>query len=68
MDRKQKEALVLALAEKRQTIDELEAKKAELQKPNLNEPLLEFHEINGNKVVNLEVQQEDDAISINDLN
>jgi hypothetical protein len=46
----------------------LEAKKAELQKPNLNEPLLEFHEINGNKVVNLEVQQEDDAISINDLN
>jgi hypothetical protein len=67
MDRKQKEALVLALAEKRQTIDELEAKKAELQKPNLNEPLLEFHEINGNKDVSLEVQQEDDAISINDV-
>ena len=45
----------------------MEAKKAELQKPNLNEPLLEFHEINGNKVVNLEVQQEDDVISINDV-
>jgi len=32
--------------ELQQTIDELEAKKAELQK--LNEPLLEFHDNNGN--------------------
>ncbi len=39
-----------------QTINKLEAKKAELQKPKLNEPLLEFHENNGNKDVNLEVQ------------
>ena len=53
--------------ELRQTIDELEAKKAELQKPKLNEPLLEVHENNGNKDVSLEVQQEDDAISINDV-
>jgi hypothetical protein len=45
----------------------LEAKKAELQKPKLNEPLPECHENNGNKVVNLEVQQEDDVISINDV-
>ena len=52
--------------ELRQTIDELEAKKAELQKPKLNEPLLEFHENNGNKDVSLEVQQED-IISINDV-
>jgi hypothetical protein len=37
----------------------LEAKKAELQKPKLNEPLLECHENNGNKDVSLEVQQED---------
>ena len=47
-----------------QTIDELEAKKAELQKPKLNEPLLEFHESNGNKDVSLEVQQEDGVIWI----
>ena len=61
--------------ELRQTIDELEAKKAELQKPKLNEPLLEFHENNGNKDVSLEVQQEDislevqqeDVISTNDV-
>ena len=54
--------------ELRQTIDELEAKKAELQKPKfkLNEPLLEFHDNNGNKDVSLEVQQED-IISINDI-
>ena len=37
------------------------------QKPKLNEPLPEFHENNGNKDVNLEVQQEDDVISINDV-
>jgi hypothetical protein len=37
------------------------------QKPKLNEPLPEFHENNGNKDVNLEVQQEDDVISINDM-
>jgi hypothetical protein len=30
--------------ELQQTINELEAKKAELQRPKLNEPLLEFHE------------------------
>jgi len=53
--------------ELRQTIDELEAKKAELQNPMLNEPLLEFHDNNGNKDVSLEVQQEDDVISINDV-
>jgi len=52
--------------ELRQTIDELEVKKAELQKPN-NEPLPECHENNGNKDVNIEVQQEDDVISINDV-
>jgi chromosome segregation ATPase len=52
--------------ELRQTIDELEVKKAELQKPN-NEPLLGFHENNGNKDVSLEVQQEDGVISINDV-
>ena len=52
--------------ELRQTIDELEVKKAELQKPKLNEPLPEFHENNGNKDVSLEVQQED-VISINDI-
>jgi hypothetical protein len=49
-----------------QTIDELETQKAELQKPKLNEPLPECHENNGNKDVNLEVQQED-VISINDV-
>jgi hypothetical protein len=53
--------------ELRQTIDELEAKKAELQKPKLNEPLPEFHENNGNKDVNFEVQQQEDVISINDV-
>ncbi|MGC1135205.1 MAG: hypothetical protein WA941_20425 [Nitrososphaeraceae archaeon] len=53
--------------ELRQTINELEAKKAELQKPKLNEPLLEIHENNGNKDVSLEVRQEDDVISINDV-
>jgi hypothetical protein len=53
--------------ELQQTINELEAKKAELQKSNLNESLSEFHEINGNKDVNLEVRQEDDVISINDV-
>jgi len=52
--------------ELRQTIDEVEAKKAELQKPKLNEPLPEFHENNGNKDANFEVQQED-VISINDM-
>jgi hypothetical protein len=52
--------------ELRQTIDELEAKKAELQKPKLNESLPEFHDNNGNKDVNFEVRQEDDVISIND--
>jgi hypothetical protein len=52
--------------ELRQIIDELETKKAELQKPKLNEPLPECHENNGNKDVNLEVQQED-VISINDV-
>jgi chromosome segregation ATPase len=52
--------------ELRQTIDELEAKKAELQKPKLNEPLPEIHENNG-RDVNLEVQQEDRVISINDV-
>ena len=45
--------------ELRQTIDELEAKKSELQKPKLNEPLPEIHENNGNKNVSLKVQQED---------
>jgi hypothetical protein len=45
----------------------LEAKKAELQKPKLNEPLPECHENNGNKDVSLEVQQEDDVIAINDV-
>ena len=54
-------------SELRQTIDELEAKKAELQKPKLNVPLPEFNENNGNKDVNLEVRQEDDVISINDV-
>jgi hypothetical protein len=44
----------------------LEAKKAELQKPKLNESLPEFHENNGNKDVSLEVQQED-VISSNDV-
>ncbi len=44
----------------------MEAKKAELQKPKLNEPLPEFHENNGNKDVSLEVQQED-VISTNDV-
>jgi hypothetical protein len=55
--------------ELQQTIDKLEAKKAELQKPKLNEPnaLLEFHENSDNKDVNFEVQQEDDVISINDV-
>jgi len=53
--------------ELRQTIDELEAKKSELQKPKLNEPLPECHENNGNKDVNLEVQQENDDISTNDV-
>ena len=53
--------------ELRHTIDELEAKKAELQKPKLNEPLPEIHENNGNKDVSLEVRQEDDVISINDV-
>ena len=53
--------------ELRQTIDELEAKKAELQKPKLNEPLPEFHENIDNKDVSLEVRQEDDVISINDV-
>jgi len=52
--------------ELQQTIDELEAKKAELQKPRFNEPLSEFHENNDNKDVNLEVQQED-IISLNDV-
>jgi hypothetical protein len=53
--------------ELRQTIDELEVKKAELQKPNLNEPLSEFNEDSDNKDVNFEVQQEIDVISINDI-
>jgi len=53
--------------ELRQTIDELAAKKTELQKSKLNEPLLEFHENNGNKDVSLEVQQEDHVISINGI-
>jgi predicted transcriptional regulator len=52
--------------ELRHTIDELEVKKAELQKPKLNESLPEFHENTGNKDANLEVQQED-VISINDV-
>ena len=52
--------------ELQQTIDELEAKKAELQRPKLNEPLLEFHELNGNKDINFEVRQED-VPSINDV-
>lgn len=52
--------------ELQQTINKLEAKKAELQKPKLNEPLPEFHENNGNKDVNLVVQQED-VISMNDV-
>jgi len=52
--------------ELRQTINELEAKKAELQKPKLNEPLPERHKNNGNKDVSLEVQQEE-VISINDV-
>ena len=38
-----------------------------MQKPKLNEPLLEFHEYNGNKDANLEVQQEDHVISIDDV-
>ena len=42
--------------ELQQTINELEAKKAELQKPNLNEPLSEFNENSDNKDVNFEVQ------------
>jgi predicted transcriptional regulator len=42
--------------ELRQIINELEAKKAELQKPK---PLSEFHGNNDNKCVSLEVQQED---------
>ena len=42
----------------------MKAKNSEFQKPKLNEPLSEFHEINGNKDVNLEVQKED-VISIN---
>jgi hypothetical protein len=49
--------------ELRQTIDELAAKKTELQKSKLNEPLLEFHENNGNKDVSLE----DHVISINGI-
>jgi predicted transcriptional regulator len=52
--------------ELRQTIDELEAKKAELQKPKLTEPLPEFNENSDNKDVNIEVQQED-VISSNDV-
>ena len=54
--------------ELRQTIDEVEAKKAELQKskPKFNDPLPEFHDNNGNKDFNLEVQQED-VISTNDV-
>jgi hypothetical protein len=38
-----------------------------LQKPNLNEPLLECHENSDNKDVSLEVRQEDDVISTNDV-
>jgi predicted transcriptional regulator len=49
--------------ELRQTIDELETKKDELQKPK---PLSEFHENNDNKDVNFEAQQEE-VISINDV-
>jgi hypothetical protein len=49
-----------------QTINELEAKKAELQTPKLNEPLLEFDELNGTKDINFEVRQED-IPSINDV-
>jgi hypothetical protein len=53
--------------ELRQTIDELEAIKSELQKPKLNEPLPECHENNSNKDVSLEVRQQEDVISINDI-
>jgi predicted transcriptional regulator len=49
--------------ELRQIINELEAKRAELQKPK---PLSEFHENNDNKDVNFEAQQEE-VISINDV-
>jgi predicted transcriptional regulator len=52
--------------ELQQTINELEAKKAELQRPKLNEPLLEFHELNGNKDINFEVRQEE-VPSINEV-
>ena len=38
-----------------------------MQKPKLNEPLPECHENNGTKDVSLEVRQEDDVISINDV-
>ena len=38
-----------------------------MQKPKLNEPLPECHENNGNKDFNLEVQQENDDISTNDV-
>jgi hypothetical protein len=41
------------------SINELKAKESELQNPKLNELLSEFHENNGNKDVNFEVQQED---------
>ena len=49
--------------ELRQAIDELEAKKAELQKPK---PMSEFHENNDNKGVSLEVQHED-VVSMKDV-
>ena len=51
------------------TIDELEARKSELQKPKpkLTEPLSEFHENNGNITnLNPEVKQED-VVSMNDV-
>ena len=52
--------------ELQQTINELEAIKSELQMPELNEPLSEFHENSDNKDVSLEVQQED-VISSDDV-